>query len=194
MKTVTFLLCLQAALANPAQCNSNDDCKSYCTDDYTCNGGFGGDCVTDEDCDSFCFNNAAQTAPYFCRLIKDVEPVNEIASPAKCETDSDCKSYCMNDPTKAPPYSCHGGFQGNCESDDDCQSYCMNDPTKQPPYFCHAIKDMKPPEIAPVFEIAEPAKCETDSDCKSYCMNDPTKTPPYSCHGGFQGDCESDDD
>merc|ERR1719181_692277 len=142
-------------------------------------------------------NDPTKQPPYFCHAIKDmtppeIAPVFEIASPAKCETDSDCKSYCMNDPTKAPPYSCHGGFQGNCESDDDCQSYCMNDPTKQPPYFCHAIKDMTPPEIAPVFAIAEPAKCETDSDCKSYCMNDPTKTPPHSCHGGFQGDCESD--
>ena len=25
-------------------------------------------------------------------------------------------------------------------------------------------------------------------------MNDQTKAPPYTCHGGFQGNCESDDD
>ena len=59
---------------------------------YTCNGGYGGDCLSDEDCASYC-HNAGQKAPYFCHLIQDDEPEAQIAdSPAKCEEDSDCKS------------------------------------------------------------------------------------------------------
>ena len=69
----------------------NDPTKSP---PYSCHGGFQGDCESDDDCQSYCMNDPTKNPPYFCHAIKDVAPVFEIIAegPAKCEVDTDCKS------------------------------------------------------------------------------------------------------
>ena len=172
----------------------NDPTK---TPPYTCHGGFEGNCESDDDCHSYCMKDPTKTPPYFCHAIKDapppliydLEPVFEVIAdgPAKCEEDSDCKScvrasriedcqFCLN-------------LMLSCQYHVTpmflllafiyfalillifilpvLSRYCMNDPTKSPPYTCHG---------------GFQGNCESDDDCQSYCMNDPTKNPPYFCH------------
>ena len=66
----------------------NDPTK---TPPYSCHGGFGGNCESDDDCQSYCMNDPTKTTPYFCHAIKEEEePVAD--GPAQCESDGDCKS------------------------------------------------------------------------------------------------------
>ena len=67
----------------------NDPTKSP---PYTCHGGFEGNCESDDDCQSYCMNDPTKNPPYFCHAIKDKPADIIVEDPAKCESDDDCKS------------------------------------------------------------------------------------------------------